>query len=254
MLLCDIGNTHFHFWDNGKISHILPKSLHKNMFNQEIYYISVNAQHEKLLNKTFKTTYDLESIIHLPTQYKGLGVDRKAACLCVSDGVVVDVGSAITVDVMSGGKHQGGYILPGFNEFINAYARISPALQGHINFGLEPSALPNTTKNAIGYGVIKSTILTIQNTIGSKKAYFTGGDGKYLAKFFAQPSMMKRLCFKVCAYVSSKPYKNGASSKAYKKNKGKTRSKNDQNSTPQRSHSKRYSACVLPDFWRRICI
>ncbi|ETD27119.1 type III pantothenate kinase [Helicobacter canis] len=196
MLLCDIGNTHFHFWDNGKISHILPKSLHKSMFSQEIYYISVNAQHEKLLNKTFKTTYDLESIIHLPTQYKGLGVDRKAACLCVDDGVVVDVGSAITIDVMSGGKHQGGYILPGFNEIINSYARISPALRGQINFGLEPNVLPNNTKDAIGYGVLKSTILTIQNTIGSKKAYFTGGDGKYLAKFFAQAIYDETLVFR----------------------------------------------------------
>ena len=88
----------FTFGIMAKFLDILPKSLHKSMFSQEIYYISVNAQHEKLLNKTFKITYDLESIIHLPTQYKGLGVDRKAACLCVDDGVVVDVGSAITID------------------------------------------------------------------------------------------------------------------------------------------------------------
>ncbi|WP_407379294.1 type III pantothenate kinase [Helicobacter sp.] len=196
MLLCDIGNTHFHFWENGKISHILPKSLHKKMFDQEIYYISVNAAHEKLLNKLFKTTYDLESIIHLPTRYRGLGVDRKAACLCVSDGVIVDVGSAITIDVMSGGEHQGGYILPGFNEMLASYARISPALQGHINFGLEPNVLPSNTKDAIAYGVLKSTILTIQNTIGTKKAYFTGGDGKYLAKFFAQAIYDETLVFR----------------------------------------------------------
>ncbi|OBV29497.1 pantothenate kinase [Helicobacter sp. CLO-3] len=197
MLLCDIGNTHLHFWENGKIHHVLPKSLHKRMFDDDaIYYISVNPAHEKLLNKVFKTTYDLESIIHLPSEYKGLGVDRRAACICVNDGVVVDVGSAITVDVMSGGKHCGGYILPGLNEFLNAYARISPALKCGINFGLEPKELPLNTKDAITYGILKSTILTIQNTIGSKKAYFTGGDGKYLAKFFAQAIYDETLVFR----------------------------------------------------------
>ena len=123
-------------------------------------------------------------------------MDRRAACLCVEDGVVVDVGSAITVDVMRQGKHQGGYILPGFNEILNAYARISPALQGNINFTLEPNTLPLNTKDAITYGILKSTILTIQNTIGSKKAYFTGGDGKYLAKFFAQAIYDETLVFR----------------------------------------------------------
>ena len=230
MLLCDIGNTHFHFWKI-KISHILPKSLHKKMFDQEIYYISVNAAHEKLLNKLFKTTYDLESIIHLPTRYRGLGVDRKAACLCVSDGVIVDVGSAITIDVMSGGEHQGGYILPGFNEMLASYARISPALQGHINFGLEPNVLPSNTKDAIAYGVLKSTILTIQNTIGTKKAYFTGGDGKYLESFSPRRFMMRRLFFVVCVSLSSVLCRNDANSKAYR---ARQRSGHDCNRTAKR--------------------
>ncbi len=196
MLLCDIGNTHFHFWSNGKVTHLLPRSLHRRMFSEEIYYISVNPEHEKILTKTFKTTYDLESIIDLPTEYMGLGVDRKAACLCVRDGVIIDAGTAITVDVMSGGRHQGGYILPGFNEMIGAYGRISPLLVGGINFTYEPKELPLNTKDSITYGMLKSIILTIQNTIGSKKAYFTGGDGKYLAKFFAQAIYDETMVFR----------------------------------------------------------
>ena len=196
MVLCDIGNTHFHFWDNGQITHILPMHLNKHLFDQEIYYISVNKQNEKMLNKTFKTTYDLESIINLPTKYVGLGVDRKAACLCITNGVIVDAGSAITIDVVANSKHQGGYILPGLSEFIQAYGRISPALKTNINFGLEPIELPLNTKNAITYGVLKSIILTIQNTIGSQRAYFTGGDGKYLAKFFTQAIYDETLVFR----------------------------------------------------------
>ncbi len=198
MILCDIGNTHFHFWNNGAISHIEPKKLRKNMFNEEIYYISVNEQNEKILQKTFKNIYNLESIVKPTSKYFGLGVDRCAACLGIQNGIIVDAGSAISVDVMIDNQHQGGYILPGLYEFIKSYERISSNLKSTINFGLELDKLPNNTKDAISYGILKSIILSIKQTIDSKdqKIYFTGGDGKYLAKFFPQAIYDESLVFR----------------------------------------------------------
>jgi type III pantothenate kinase len=60
----------------------------------------------------------------------GLGVDRwlcllGAARLVSQDVIVVDAGSAITVDLMRGdGQHLGGAILPGFNTSLAHFKRI----------------------------------------------------------------------------------------------------------------------------------
>ena len=43
-----------------------------------------------------------------------MGVDRRALCLSHENGIFVDAGSAITVDVVEEGRYQGGYIFPGF--------------------------------------------------------------------------------------------------------------------------------------------
>ncbi len=196
MILCDIGNTHFHFWNNGVISHILPKNLSKKLFQEEIYYISVNAENQRLLCKTFKQAYNLESIIKIPSDYKGLGIDRKVMCLYVPNGVIVDAGSAISVDMVENGRHCGGYILPGLYEFITSYERISPVLRKGFNFGLEIDKIPNNTKDAISYGVLKSIILSIQDIAKDQKLYFTGGDGKYLAKFFPKGIYDEGLVFR----------------------------------------------------------
>jgi type III pantothenate kinase len=59
-----------------------------------------------------------------------LGVDRwlcllAARHLLVQDVIIVDAGSAITVDLMnSSGQHQGGAILPGFNTSLARFKKI----------------------------------------------------------------------------------------------------------------------------------
>lgn len=196
MILCDVGNTHLHFWRNGQVLHVEPKELTRNKFDQEIYYISVNEKNEKLLHKICSKAYNLDSIIKIPSEYVGLGVDRRAACIAVKNGAVIDAGSAITIDLVEDGKHLGGCILPGINELNNSYGRISPALKTRVSFGLEPESMPQSTKEAVFYGLIKSIILTIRDTIGSKKAYFTGGDGKYLSKFFNNSVYDETLVFR----------------------------------------------------------
>ncbi|PAF41523.1 type III pantothenate kinase [Helicobacter sp. 11S02596-1] len=195
MILCDIGNTYIHFCDKYRIWKNLPTNIDKKNLQADIYYISVNPENEKKLLKAHKNSYNIAKIIELDTPYEGLGVDRKAACLGIDDGVIVDAGSAITIDIMHAGRHRGGYILPGLASYFRAYKQISPALDKQINFGISLDEIPLDTQTAISFGTLKSIVSCIKETIGGKKAYFTGGDGKFLAKFFEQSIYNEMLVF-----------------------------------------------------------
>ncbi|WP_181461780.1 hypothetical protein [Helicobacter fennelliae] len=51
--------------------------------------------------------------------------------------------------------------------------------------------------------MLKSIILTIQNTIGSQRAYFTGVMANILQNFLLKLFMMKPLYLEECEYLSS---------------------------------------------------
>ncbi|PAF52650.1 type III pantothenate kinase [Helicobacter sp. 13S00477-4] len=195
MILCDIGNTYIHFYDRRRIWKNEPKKIEKKELHSDIYYISVNMENEKRLLKAHKNSYNMSKIVELQTPYKGLGVDRKAACLGISDGVIIDAGSAITVDIMEKEVHLGGYILPGLASYIQAYRQISSALDKKLNLAVSLDELPLDTQSAIGFGILQSITSSINGIIKDKKVYFTGGDGKFLSKFFAESIYNEMLVF-----------------------------------------------------------
>jgi len=176
LVLIDIGNTNFHIWENGRVYNL--KKIRK--FNDEIYYISVNEKKEKKLLELNPHAKKLTP--KLNTVYKGLGVDRAMACLAVEDGVVVDAGSAITIDKIDKTKHLGGVILPGIWAMKEAYAKISPKLDCEI-VNIDLNKLPKNTSEAVSYGIISSIVSTVENLRGDKKVYLTGGDGEFLNRF-----------------------------------------------------------------------
>ena len=184
MLLCDIGNTFLHFYHKGRIWKEKPYALTKKKENLPIYYISVNERFERCLLASHPHCVNVNEHIELQTQYVGLGVDRKAACRAIDNGVIIDAGSAITADVMQEGVHIGGYIMPGLEAYRRMYSDISSVLNREIEPGVNLSILPQNTADAISFGVLKSVILMIKNTSRTKKLYFTGGDGKFFARFF----------------------------------------------------------------------
>jgi type III pantothenate kinase len=195
LILCDIGNTNAHLLRDGEFA---IESLEKFLaaeFNGEVYYICVNDSLHTTL-KMRKNFTDLESFIKFDTSYKGMGIDRICACKSIREGVVVDAGSAITVDVMSGGKHQGGFILPGLRAYKEVYESISPRLDFDMNREVLLSGLPKNTKDAISFAILKSLILMIQNSSEGKSIYFTGGDGEYLSSFFENGIFDKMVVFK----------------------------------------------------------
>ncbi|MGP1449862.1 MAG: type III pantothenate kinase [Wolinella sp.] len=196
MLLCDIGNTHLHFYHGGKVWRESVEKLTPRDINEPIYYISVNQNSTKRFLELYPEAKNLAPYIALDSTYKGLGIDRVAACKGVSDGVIVDAGSAITVDIMQNGIHLGGYIMPGITAYTRTFSEISPALDVGINPALELDAIPQNTRDAISYGAINSIVLMIQNSRKSKRLFFTGGDGKFLSRFFENAIFDDSIVFK----------------------------------------------------------
>jgi len=189
VVLADIGNTHFHILKNNEIMHL--KEIVK--FDDEVYYISVNEDKEKQLKKLNPNAVNLKNFVKFNTAYKGLGIDRIMACKNISDGVIVDAGSAITIDVMENDIHLGGIIMPGINAFKEAYGKISKVLN------LKPDEfefLPNNTADALNAGSIGAVICMIEKIRGKKKVYLTGGDGKFLLKFIKNAEFIEDLVFR----------------------------------------------------------
>lgn len=200
MILCDIGNSSYHFFKDGISSKMdldtSPKIKKSDGANRVIYYISVNEKAEKNLLK-YNKCVNLENFISLNSNYKqnNMGIDRKMACYNKKDGVIVDAGSAITVDVMHNHKHLGGFILPGIEVVINNIQSISSALDKDINLAVDLQSFPTNTIDAISFGILKPIILAIKNVSRDKYITFTGGDGKFLSKFFDNSIHNERLIF-----------------------------------------------------------
>jgi len=195
MILCDIGNSNVDFYHDGKIWSQSLSEFDKYASKEKVYYISVNSNISNIL-ETKKNFINIEKYFDLDTIYQGMGIDRVASCYTIKDGIVVDAGSAITVDIMSNTFHLGGYILPGLNAYESCYANISQKLDKRINPNVVIDALPQKTEDAISYGVMKPILMVLNDTCKDKKIFFTGGDGKFFSKFFKNSIYDRSLIFR----------------------------------------------------------
>lgn len=194
MILCDIGNTTFHFLVNEKHEkYFLDDDLPK--FDETIYFVSVNEKASKKLKSSYTKCIDLEGFINFETNYQGMGLDRKIACVGLKDGIIVDAGSAITVDIMKKSLHLGGIILPGLENLRTLYKDISPVLEYEINTKVNLDKIPLCTQDAISYSILKSIILPIKELAKDEAIVFTGGDGEFLSRFFENSTYKKDLIF-----------------------------------------------------------
>jgi len=194
-LLADIGNTHFHIYDGQGVEHLSYDNAIKRYRDSPLKYISVNSGIEEQIGH-IEAWKNVSKIITLPNEYETMGVDRKALCLSHDNGVFIDAGSAITVDVMERGIYRGGYIFPGIKAMLESYSRISPALDVSLDEHIDVTRLPLTTKEQISYGIIASIKALIEKHKDKKRLYFTGGDGQMLAGFFRDAVYDEALVFK----------------------------------------------------------
>ncbi|RXJ99226.1 pantothenate kinase [Arcobacter sp. CECT 8986] len=194
LILCDIGNTTFHLLvNNNEKRYLLDEKL--PTFDEKVYFISVNDKGTASLEQTHNDIINLENYIDFETSYKGMGIDRKVACYGINDAIVVDAGSAITVDIMSNSEHKGGFILPGFKKIENLYTQISSKLDFDFNTKVNLDKIPLCTQDAISYAILQSIIEPIKNIRKEQQIIFTGGDGEFLSKYFKNSIYKKDLIF-----------------------------------------------------------
>ncbi len=182
MVFCDIGNTHIKFKQSNNIyickyDDILPK------FDEKIFYISVSKAGENVLKNNYKDIENMSHDISFDSDYVGWGVDRAVVCSYIADGIVVDAGTAITVDSIADSHHMGGFILPGITAYKTIYAGISDELNTKQNFDIKSAVLPMDTDKAITYGIVQSIVQPIKNIAKDDTIYITGGDGELLSRF-----------------------------------------------------------------------
>ncbi|MBD3840561.1 MAG: type III pantothenate kinase [Campylobacterales bacterium] len=203
MVLCDIGNTTFHFMLNGRDLKIGVNEQKENFpqINQTIYFVSVNENGTNRLKEIYTDISDLSTKLNFKTNYKGMGIDRQVVCSGYKNAIIVDAGSAITVDVIKNSKHKGGYILPGVFAYSKIYPNISSKLAFEYNYDINLDKMPLNTNDAINFAIFNSILQPIQNL---QKKYsvplvFTGGDGKILYKLVGNypKKYKKELMFKV---------------------------------------------------------
>jgi len=194
LILCDIGNTTYHFLVNGKHKkYFLDEKVPK--FDEELYFVSVNEKGTKRLLKKNPQAKNIKDILKFETIYQGLGIDRAVACSFQQNAVIVDAGSAITVDIIENGVHKGGFILLGLRRFMKSYPKISKKLKFDFEKNINLDKIPLQTKDAITYAMMKSIILPIKEVSLNKNIIFTGGDGKLLSKYFENSQYKKDLIF-----------------------------------------------------------
>jgi len=194
MLLADIGNTDFHIYDGNRLEHLLYDDAIVKYRDEALCYISVKHQLSSEIEHIQKWK-NISSSIHIEGEYETMGVDRRALCLSHKNGVFVDAGSAITVDVVEEGRYRGGYIFPGLKALLKSYEDISPVLKTELNKTISLAQLPTTTKEQISYGIIASIKALIDKHSRGRILYFTGGDGQLLSSFFEKAVYDELLVF-----------------------------------------------------------
>lgn len=200
MTLCDIGNSTYHFYlSNGsqfKIS--INDELNQLNITEPIYFISVNELAKKQFLKTFPKSINLQNYLKFKSTYSStLGLDRAIACFESSNSIIIDFGSAITVDVMKNDTHLGGFILPGFKKLQTIYPEISEKLIFQYQNNLPLNTLPKNTNQAITYAInsmIIEPIKKIQSNY-NLNLLITGEDGKTFLQYFENASYEPNLIF-----------------------------------------------------------
>jgi type III pantothenate kinase len=120
--------------------------------------------------------------------YKQLGVDRWLALLAAhakypSGVIVVDAGSAVTVDIVGAdGEHQGGYIVPGLGLMHSALWKGTDGVKvkGRPVKGMECPG--QSTDESVDKGCLLLLVAMIESLAGKYKGklIITGGDAELL--------------------------------------------------------------------------
>ncbi len=193
LILCDIGNTSYHFLEGDVESKHSVETFDASSIKVDVYYISVNPKADEALSQ-LSNWHDLRSAIDWSKYYETMGVDRIVACEAIDDGLIVDAGSAITVDLVTKGTFEGGFIYPGLEAMQESYRNISSRLDHSLNFELDLDKMPQNTQDAISYGILRTLYSEVSRH--NRQIYLTGGNAKVLSKIFPDAVVDELLLFR----------------------------------------------------------
>ncbi|ODS22361.1 hypothetical protein AB835_14610 [Candidatus Endobugula sertula] len=126
-----------------------------------------------------------------------MGVDRWLALLAAYERskdpcLIVDAGSAVTIELLCEGSHLGGYIVPGLNLMRNSlFSDTSQVQVTNTRYPDKPCVGASTEEAVLsGLPLMLLGLITLAadelSTTGRKvKIFVTGGDGDYLANLLA---------------------------------------------------------------------
>ncbi len=120
--------------------------------------------------------------------YSQLGVDRWLALVAAynkfnASVIVVDAGSAVTIDIVeAGGVHCGGYIVPGLNLMHHALWQGTTQVKVEAAQLLEIDSPGKTTQQAVDRGCLILLVAMIERLIARNQSrlVITGGDAEQL--------------------------------------------------------------------------
>ena len=192
MLLCDVGNTTYHFLDDEKDYKFCVKDFKPDTIKEKVFYICVNLD-VKIKLQNLDNWIDLSKFVNIKNYYETMGIDRIFACESVENKVVIDIGSAITVDIVKNSTFEGGFIYPGINAMQKTYENISPALSYSFNFELNLDKMPKNSVDAISYGYLKTLYVEVMSY--NMEIVLTGGDASKFALIFRDAKVDNQLVF-----------------------------------------------------------
>jgi len=192
MILCDVGNTSYHFLEDGMDYKKNVNTYNPSSVKNKVFYICVNPKVKTIL-KSLESWIDISDFIDIKSYYETMGIDRIVACESIIDGLIIDAGSAITVDVVKGGVFEGGFIYPGVNAMAQTYKNISIALDYSFNFELDLGKMPKNSQDAISYGYLKTLYSEVMSH--NIDIFLTGGDANKFAKIFPDAKVDDKLIF-----------------------------------------------------------
>jgi len=204
-LFADIGNSRVHVMRDEEIEHLSHEEFLALYGKCKVDYISVSSAMTAKL-RTLEGFRDLGPFMHLEGAYEGMGVDRRCASLAYSDAVVVDAGSAITVDVVKNSSYQGGFLYPGISHLKRCFGTISQALKIENLEDIKSNTPPYTTTKQISYGIIvpiTEHIKSLANRYGLE-IYLCGGDAALLHHYLPQATLDEAMLFRVMRQIAKK--------------------------------------------------
>jgi type III pantothenate kinase len=176
--------------------------------------VSVNRQTQSQLSRWIRQRrpqddYLLLQHSHFPQKLDvrypdRVGTDRLAAAVAVNEvrspkraAIVVDAGTAVTVDVVTrDGVFRGGAILPGIETAAKALASATDALPlvEHSDLSAMPQPIGKSTEEAIRSGIVWGCVGAVRELITqiseqleeAPEVYCTGGDGLHLARLIGR--------------------------------------------------------------------